>query len=317
MKKVKNRVLLVIISLSLTLNADDDVMITGDFSVENIESPLLAAKPHKGGPFRLEISSDAIGQAKLSRHNYHRQRLAYDELNADGTLVFYYNPQPKEAAYCSLGYCLINLAWNHNPYFRQKEFNNLSFAIGSATKRFSCWVWRSQIVANMNLDHLNLNQYLTWDFLCWGKYKYRQVMNFHIGIYGWTGMRINRLVPIVGFDWSINEKWKLNLVFPVNLSLVYRFNPCWSVAMAARALTSRNRLGRHENLNRGLYEYRTVGSEFNLRYKNEDCFPVEANLHCGWSFGGTLKVSNKHHRHQKTFNVGMAPYVGGEVSARF
>lgn len=297
--------------------ADEDVIFSGDVSSENIETPLEDSKTAKGGPFRFEIASNAIGRARLSKHHLSRQSIGYSELEINGTLVFYYKPEPKEAAYLTIGYTLVDLEWRRDFFFNQQKFNNLNLALGAATKRMDSWTLRMQIVGNLDLDHRDLNHYLTWDFLCWGRYKFTDRLNMHLGLYGWMGMKVNRIIPILGFDWWINEKWKLNAVFPVNLSLVYRLNPCWTLALAARAFTSRNRVGSRETISKGIYEYRTAGGEINLRYKNENWVPIEANIHLGCDFGGTLKLSNKHHRHAKTFDIGAAPYVGSEVSARF
>ena len=302
------------------LVADDDIIISGDIGSENIETPLqsVTAQPEqKGGPFRVEVAVDAIGRARLSKHHLHHQHLSYFEVEVNGTLVFYYNPEPIEVAYFTAGYNFVDLDWNNNPYFRQQDFNNLTLALGGVSKRFDKWLWRTQILTNINVNHMNFNEYLSWDLLLWGRYKYNDDVNLHMGAYAWVGMRINRLIPLLGFDWHINEKWKLNAVFPVNMSLVYHINKDWSLALAARAFSSRNRLRHHENLSKGIYEYRSGGSEINLRYKNEDWIPLESHVHIGCDFGGQLKVSNRHHKHGHTFDIGSALYVGGEFSARF
>ncbi len=304
---------------NLDLFADNDVIIEGDIANENIESPLQTVKrpEQKGGPFRWEVTSDAIGRAKLSKHHLHHQNLYYFETEVNDTLVFYYKPEPIEVAYFTAGYNFIKLDWIQNSFFHQKDFNILNLALGGISKRFDKWLWRTQILANMDLDHMNLNEYLTWDLLLWGRCKYNDKMNMHVGLYVWTGMRVNRVIPILGFDWRINSKWKLNAVFPVNLSLVYCLKKSWTLALAARAFSSRERVGRHERLNKGIYEYRSAGVELNLRYKNEDWFPVEAHIHAGYNIGGVIKISHRHHNHSRTFDIGMAPYVGGELSARF
>lgn len=300
------------------LYSDDDVILDGDIANENIESPITSpGSVQKGGPFRFEVSVDAIGKAHLSKHHLKYQSLNYFEAEANGTLVFYYKPEPIEVAYFTAGYNYVNLNWAQNPYFRQKDFCNLTLAVGGISKRFDKWLWRTQFLSNMNLDHMNLNMYLTWDLLLWGRYKYSENLSTHIGLYTWLGMKVNRFIPILGVDWRVNLKWKLNAVFPVNMSLVYHINDSWSLALAVRALSSRNRVGLHENVREGIYLYQSAGGEVNLRYKNEDWFPVEAHAHVGYNFGGKLKVSNRHYRHTKTFHVGVAPYAGGEISARF
>lgn len=298
------------------IQADDDMILTGDISQESIEEPFEDKKQLKGGPVRVEFSSNGIGKARLSKHHLKNQSLHYSAFEANATGIFYYQKEPKEAAFLTVGYEYVDLNWRQNPYFSKKDFNNLNVALGGATKRFNKFLWRGQILANLNLEHLNLNEYLTWDLLLWGRYTYNEKVNLHFGAYSWLGMKVNRVIPILGFDWRINSKWKLNAVFPVNLSLVYKMNDSWTLAFAARGISSRNRVGNHENLKKAIYEYRSVGAEVNLRYKNEDWFPVEANLHVGCDVGGCLRISNRHHDHSRNYHIGMAPYVGGELTFR-
>lgn len=312
---MKKLCLIIFIFSPFLLRGDDDILLNGDVANESIESPLSPSSSHQG-PFRVEISADTISKVRLSNHQIH-QSLAFTEMEANATVAVYYDPQPVEVVYLTCGYQWQDLEWRGNPFFHQTNFNNLSLAIGGISSRFEKWMWRMQGTATINLDHLNFNKYLYGDFLLWGRCQYTAAWNLHVGFYTWLGMRMNRIIPIIGFDWRMNSQWRLNAVFPVNLSLVYTFRKGWTIALAARVFSSRNRLGSHEKLSQGLYEYRSVGAEINLRYKNKDCIPIEAHFHAGYNFGGQIKVFNQNHRHRRSFNLGVAPYIGGEISCRF
>ena len=297
----------------LTVQADEDLVLNRDFSQENVEEPLK--NDLKGGPFRFEFSSNAISLSKMQRGNAKRNFIKYTEFESNLVGVFYYNKEPKEAAFLSLGFEYVNIGLRHS-FFRQKDFNNLSLALGGATKRFKNLLLRFQILSTINADHMNFRKYLSSDMLLWCRYAYLENMNFHFGLIGFTGMKMSSLWPLLGFDYRVNDFLKLNAIFPVNLSLVYGFDDYWSLALAARAVTSRNRLGKGELFSEGLYQYRSGGLELNLRYKNENCSNIEVHLHIGCTLFGRFKVSDKNHRHTRDFHLGTAPYIGGEISFR-
>lgn len=134
-------------------------------------------------------------------------------------------------------------------------------------------------------------------------------------------MKIDRIFPIIGLDWKINEKWQLNLVYPLNISVVYQINECWSAALAGRLFNLRYRFGSHEcieyhkhHFKKGLFQYRNNGAELAINYEKKN---YSFNAHAGMTFGGQFILSNKHNKHKSHFDIDPAGYVGGEAVVKF
>ena len=126
---------------------------------------------------------------------------------------------------------------------------------------------------------------------------------------------MDRIYPIIGFEWEINKKWQLDLVFPVNIDIQYNFNCNWQAAVAMRFFDVRHRVGKDESLTQALVTYRNSGVEFALRY---DWDPyIEANMHLGSTIGGMLRIANKDNRKPKHFKLDPSGYFGGEVVYKF
>lgn len=265
--------------------------------------------------FRLVLYGDAIGPAKIDRHHFDHQRLKYTEVGGELFAGFYYEPEFEEAAYASIGYEYIKFDWRHNIFFRQQHFNMLSMSLGGFTERLCNWHWQGQLRMNVSLDHFNVSEYATYDLLVWGRYNYSCNIGVHLGFYAETGMKIDRVYPVIGFDWKINNKWTLNCVFPVNISLVYQMRNNLAASLAVRFFEQRLRVGKHEPLPKGLLVYRNTGIEFAL---TQECNSwMTANIHAGYTLGGTFKVANQHYKHRVHFDVKGAPYFGAELTLKF
>ncbi len=119
-----------------------------------------------------------------------------------------------------------------------------------------------------------------------GEYDYSKNIGVHVGFLGWTGLKIDKILPILGFDWTFCEKWTLNAVFPVNVSLVYAYNDKLSFAAAGRFFWNRHRIEKHALLSEGIWEYRNSGAELAVNYALKNFAAL--NLHAGYTFGGML-----------------------------
>lgn len=267
-----------------------------------------------GKAFKLEVSGDAIGKAKID-HSDGRGHVKYNTFDVDFRFVFHYNKEYQEGLYGILNYQASEINWNKNPFFHKTEFHTASVTLGGFTHRLCNWRWVGEVAINIDTDHPNFTDYAFYDILLWGRYAYSCDVGLHVGLLVRTGMKIDWVYPVLGFDWTINDQWKLNVVFPVNVSLVYKFHKCWSVALAGRAFSERHRVGSHEPLPKALVTYRNAGGELALNY---DCDQwLSANAHIGYSFGGTLKIANKEYEHRHHFDFKSAGYVGGELAVRF
>ncbi len=305
-KKLSSLITLSLLTLSpLTLFADVE---EGDWALQKV------VPPANKGPFSVSANYDATGGAKFDDEPYDDDKLKYAQGNVTGAVVVYYNPTYDEGALVSLGYTNVHLDWDHNPFFDQKTFQTINVTIGGFTKRLRDWDLKALLTANIDIRPWNCN-YINYDLTLWGKYSYCQDISLHFGIIAQTGMKMDRVYPILGFDWKITPDWTLDFVFPIDMGLYYNVTKEWSVGVAARFFDYRNRLKDHELLSKGVFRYQSTGAELAVNYDNDD--NITADLHGGMILGGHLRIANQHNNHPHRLKFKTAPYAGGAVSIRF
>lgn len=308
--------ILSLLTLTFPLLAELNV---DDYTTERLLVNNVKEEGEDQCPFSFSVDFNGTGKAKFEhkRCRRHLDDVQFALAAATGSAVFYYNPECKEGLLATLAYTYTRIKWE-NPFFEQDHFDTVSLGVAGFTERAEKWLWQAQVLLNADVDYFNASQNLFWNFILSGRYAYNDCVGLNIGFIAFTGMKIDRIWPIIGFDWQINESWKLNLIYPLNLALVYSWNSEWSLAIAGRPFDERHRVGKAKRhpWDRGLIEYRATGVEGSIRYKSCNG-RWQAELHAGEILGGTVKVSNRHHRHIHRFNFKTAPYVGGEVAAKF
>lgn len=291
-----------------TLSADVD---SGDYGSEKIEN--LRERPT---PFKIDLRTDVIGEADTTSGKLFKgEKLHYSESQADISGVFYYNECHKEALLAQFAFNSTGLYWSENPLYQQKYFNNYCFALAGVTQRLCGWTWQGYASINMDSKNVGLNNYSTYDLLMWGKYDYNDYVGVHVGFMGWTGLKIDKILPILGFDWTFCDKWTVSAVFPINISVIYAYSDCLNFTAAGRFFWNRHRLDENSRIPEGIWEYRNAGAELGVNYIWRQL--VNLNIHAGWTFGGNVRISNKNHKHTRKYEFDGAPYVGGEASVRF
>lgn len=290
-----------------TISADVD---SGDYGSEQ-----MANLDEKPTPFKLNFRTDFIGEAETKNGFYRKEKLHYSESQVDISGVFYYNACHKEALAAQVAYNVTQLYWKENPLFDQRNFNNIGIAIGGVSQRLCGWTWQAYAALNMDSKNAGLNNYTTYDLLLWGKYNYRDNIGVHVGFLGWTGLKIDKILPILGFDWTFCDKWTVNAVFPLNISVVYAYSDTLSVTAAGRFFWNRHRIEKHALLSQGVWEYRNSGIELGANYAYRNL--ASLNVHAGYAFGGNVKLSNRNHKHTRKFEFDGSPYVGGELAIHF
>lgn len=313
MKSLRNLIFSTLISTSL---------LAPTFLSAQLEDQSVAdqhqVNPEKLHPFKLTLSADYAGETTLNKSGFHHQKLTYGQSNATLEGTFYYNKCLVEGAIASVGYSHTLLDWCNNPYFNQKNFDTLTIAVKGFSGRCCNWFIQAFLGANFDLDHQNFDYYTTYDALLWGRYDLcccNRDIGLHVGIIAQTGMHVDRVYPILGFDWKVNDKWKLNAIFPLNVSAVYTYNCNWNMGVGGRFFDTRHRTGDDQPLPMAIVCYRTIGAEAFVNYS--DCDWVEANIHAGVITGGKVKVSNRHQEDGKWFDVDPSPYVGAQVVLKY
>lgn len=291
------------------VHADIDSGIFGSEEMADLEK-------EASRPFNVTFSFDGVGKSHFTDRPLKCQSQSFSEATAEVGAVFYYNKRCDEGAKATVGYSYATFDWKQNPFFRQKHFNYISFELGASTKRIRGWLWQANVSMNVDSENFkNVQDYANYDLLLWGRYNINSRFGYHVGFLGFTGMHVNKVWPIFGFDWIISRKWKLNAVYPINISLVYNVTKRLTASLAGRAFFNRYRLDRKELLSQGVFEYRNTGAEFALNY--DYCSRLKANVHAGYTFGGQVRFSDRNYQHGRYILIDGAPYVGGNLTFSF
>lgn len=293
--------------LSFPLLADIQLN-SQDVSDETINQPATSS------PFSFDAEVDAVAPARITKKGfYHKDKIDFAVAKAEAAMVFYYDPEYTEGARAAIGYIPVYLKWHNNPWFEQDHFNTLAVSLTGFTKRAENWFWRAQVTANIDTDEWE-SKYATYDLIVWGRYSLCENIGVHLGFWGETGLQMDRVYPIIGFDWQITRKLKLSAVFPVDISLLYSISRRWSVGVAGRFFDVRFRVNHDQHSHKPLVRYTNSSAEFVVRYEVEN---MTANVHAGTTFGGKFRVADKHNNHAHDYDFGAAGYVGAQVDLKF
>ncbi|HEV8052455.1 MAG TPA: hypothetical protein VGP47_08170 [Parachlamydiaceae bacterium] len=303
----------VLLATATCVFASSGLIADADIDIEDLSSKKIDEES-SGGPFTASISGDYIGRADFECKRYTNFKFATADI--DLSFIYYYNPCLKEGASVGVSYLRTRLDWKYNPFFTQKDIDTVSLNLACFSQRLKDWTWRAQLSVNFdNIEYWHLQNYMNYDILLWGRYDYAPNIGVHLGILALTGMKIDRVYPIIGIDWTYNCHWKLNLVFPMDISLVYTINKCWTASLAGRFINQRHRVKKQQFYSEGIWFYTSSGAEFAIDYKPAKW--ISANIHAGVDFGGHLKVANRHYRDGHRLRFNSAPYAGAEVDMNF
>lgn len=269
--------------------------------------------PAKRSPFSFDTHLDAIAPGKIDNGDFKGHKVQYAEAEAEAGMTVYYCPRHTEGLRVAAAFSPSYLKWHDNPWFDQDHFNLFKVSVSGFTKRMHRWFWRSEIGINFDTEDWS-SKFTSYDVLFWGRYEYSENLGFHIGFLGQTGLEMDLYFPIIGFDWAISKKWKLQAVFPMNISLNYLVNSHWSIGIAGRLFSPRFRVPHKDHSLKPLVRYINAGAEFIIEYETES---VSANIHAGSTLGGTLRLADTHGHHVRHFNLKPSAYAGTGINVKF
>ena len=270
-------------------------------------------QPAKRTPFSFDTHFDVIGASEINKGHYKGHKVHFAEAEVEAGAIVYYCPTYTEGARVALGYSPTYLHWQENPWLDQDHFHIVSLSLAGFTKRMDRWFWRTQLTANIDAQEWS-GKYTSYDILLWGRYAYFDTIGIHFGFLAQTGLRMDRIYPVIGFDWQISRKWRLSAVFPMDISLLYSFSSNWSIGAAGRFFNSHIRVRREDHALKPLVGYSNVGAEFVLKYENPI---ISANIHVGSTLGGTFRVANHRNHHADDYHLDPSAYAGAEVDVKF
>lgn len=279
-----------------------------DFGSENI------TQPAKRTPFSFETHIDVIGNAKVGKGYYKDDEVLFSEADAELGMIVYYAPAYQEGLRLALAFTTTYLHWEQNPWFEQDLFNIATLNIVGFTGRLDKWFWRASLGINVDTDIWQLD-YTSYDILLWGRYDLYESIKMHLGFWAETGINLNRIWPIIGAEWQISKKWKLNLIYPVNIALEYTLLKNWSLALAGRNFNTRFRSHEPEHHTaKSLVRYENIGAEFMVKYEGVG---ITANIHAGITLGGKYRLADRRNHHPYNLHIDPSGYVGAEIDVSF
>jgi hypothetical protein len=266
-------------------------------------------------PIDINVAADEIRPAHMHRrHKSDHQKFHYREERALALYTYAFDKDDFFRIGGGVKNYLMKFEKVH-PHIHQKEFNN--FVVNLAGEKSHVWhdnlKVRTDIYVHNNTERTKFkNTFVIYE--AESVYQANPNANIHLGVVGTAGLHFTRYLPMIGFDFSKNS-WKINAVFPTNVSLVYAFNKAWSINTAVRWFLSRQRLGKteHRHLKEGLVTYLNGGAEVGVNYIMMEGL-AELCIHAGETFGGRARTGDERNNHRQTYRVKPAPYFGASLN---
>lgn len=140
------------------------------------------------------------------------------------------------------------------------------------------------------------------------KIKTTKLIYFY-GIAGMLNLGKPFISPIVGLNYSLNRKWKINLVLPIQLQIKYKINHDFQI-LSGSSLSGLNPVNRNNNV---YLNYRELKNSISLNTKRFSPFSIR--LDAGIS---TFKNISPHIKREKfRSNISSSFYASININYRF
>lgn len=271
---------------------------------------------HPEHPFYLIGNYRAVGSADFRRHS--NGHLNYSD--AYGSVYYSHFLNPENSFSWQLGYYHLGLDWDKNPRFHQKDFNYGMASLSYVCQSIKRWRFVTDIGVSVDTHTFDFGQTAVYYALLWGRYQWLDNLGLHAGFFGYVGVKNGYMLPVVGVDWVLHPRWKLNAVFPVDLSLTYQIRKRWYTALAYSNFGGPYRFPRRVTEKGGKFEHAIFevyarGLELDLNYKNGN--RIWMGLGAGYNFGGWIFIKNAHNRHGKYYKFEAAPFGQATLALNF
>ena len=256
--------------------------------------------PLHAGVNMIRIGSASVDSAE-GGHLYFRKNNAYITMLVPISRTTYFFPRVE--------FNNFTLDWNRNPKFHETHFYYAQFGLMMYSTGLEKWRWIVRGDYNLDLEHFSTpSLYGLFSGLVWGAYELDKNWRYHVGATGYIGMEGDMIYPIIGVDYSPNERWTFEAIFPITYSIQYKLDKYWRFSIKGRPLKERFRVGSHEPQPRSIFSYATVGSEINIHY--ELTRRLEIELYGGYNFGGNFYIKNQSGHQSLYTDLEGAPYGG-------
>ena len=210
----------------------------------------------------------------------------------------------------------ITLDWNQNPKFRDTHFYYLQFGITVYSTAIEKWRWIMRVDYNVDTKHFSKpGLYGLTTGILWGAYQIHRKWHYHVGATGYVGMEGATVYPIIGADYAPNKKWTFLAIFPINYAIQYQALDWMRLSIKGRPLRERFRVGNHEPQPQSIFNYSSMGAEFNVFMEKKN--RLEFEVYGGYNFGGAFYIKNRNGHNGYYTDLGGAPYVGANLDYAF
>jgi hypothetical protein len=269
-------------------------------------------------PVHLDGEYRQVAPAKFRTHSVHGSHEKYADARA--RLFYSHDITPDNTLSWGACYSYLKFDWPDNPRFRGDDYNFAGASLAWVTTSLADWRWILGTAFTVDASSFDFGKTGVYYGLMWGRCHHSDQLGLHLGWFGFAGVRNGYLLPIVGADWKWNKHWKLNAIFPVDLSLHYNFTDQWSLVLAGKTfgrpyrfpIRAHDGIGRFKN---GIFQVYSSGAELDLNYTLGN--KVTAEIGGGWNFGGWIFVENSQGHHGKYFKYNGAPYAQANVAVTF
>ena len=265
-------------------------------------------------PLFFKAYYDIVGPSKFTTDPFDGEKLHFSSGIAELSSFVYFDECHHEGITLGATYMNSYVGWHNNPAFHQKTFNSVGLALGAYSGRVENWVFKAFVKAAVDTN-FDFNNYLLWDLGAYGIYTLCPGIALNFGFYAQTGMKVDRVWPVIGFIWDYSDRIRLDAVFPIDLNLYYRINDHWQAGVGAQFFRTRNRAGKDEPLKKAIWVYENSGLAFRLNYESNEL--TYASVHIGYTFGGRLKLADEDYDERHHYRFNSAPYAGGEFGVKF
>ncbi len=210
----------------------------------------------------------------------------------------------------------FSVNWDKNPKFNQSRFYYVQFGLTFYTTAIEKWRWIMRLDYNVDTKHFSKpGSYGLGTGIVWGAYQIHRKWHYHVGATGYAGLEGATVYPIIGADYSPNKKWTFLAIFPINYAIQYQALDWMRLSIKGRPLRERFRTGSHEPQPESVFNYSSMGAEFNILMEKKNRLEVE--LYGGYNFGGAFYIKNRHGHNAYYTDLGGAPYIGANVDYAF
>lgn len=271
-------------------------------------------------PWHLDTDVGWIGSAKVRSPG----SVKGSHINNGSAFAsFYYSHFVNETNALSwqLAYNYLHFGWKANPRFSQENFHYGIASLAWISHSMEDWRWVVMGGVTANLQMLDeFGKSAVGYTLVWGRFAYELTFGVHVGFFGYAGVQNGLLLPILGIDWMISDKWKINAVLPLELSLDYTLAKRWLASLSFATFGGPYRFpwrykGGTEKFKDGIFKFYSRGVDLSLTYTYETT--VTGRVAAGYNFGGWILIKDRHDRHSRYYKYDGAPYAIAEFSITF